>query len=188
MFAVSYLSIGAGYTYSLGERAGVLQTLSNRDWACETYEGLLSMSGNAVGATLWKFSVADKHVAGQIEALRSDVLSTVQAHLHDLEHSVKAHQRLAAQLGGEKVLEDLQDLIFIVGNIDQLGPFMTDLPAALSSPDWQDGSKALRIIDQFVKSKPEMASLAAALVLHRSLTPVALPGFAARLAGSDEAT
>ncbi len=60
-----------GFTYSRGQRVGVVRKLSERGWACKTYEGTLTMSLDASGGAtkVWDFSVAEKIVADQIDAL-----------------------------------------------------------------------------------------------------------------------
>jgi hypothetical protein len=59
-----------GFTYSRGERVGFVRKLSERGWACKTHEGTLAMVvGPGDVGRLWEFSVRDKVVADQIEAL-----------------------------------------------------------------------------------------------------------------------
>jgi hypothetical protein len=60
-----------GFTYSRGQRVGFVRKLSERGWACKTYEGTLAMTAEPVGgaARLWQFSVRDKTVVDQIDAL-----------------------------------------------------------------------------------------------------------------------
>ncbi|MGO9834996.1 MAG: hypothetical protein ACLP1X_12345 [Polyangiaceae bacterium] len=60
-----------GLTYSRGERVGFVRKLSQRGWACKTYEGTLAMIAETGGggAKLWDFSVRDKVVANQIDSL-----------------------------------------------------------------------------------------------------------------------
>jgi len=60
-----------GFTYSRGERVGFVRKLSDRGWACKTYEGTLAMIAEPGGgaAKLWDFSVRDKVVADQIDAV-----------------------------------------------------------------------------------------------------------------------
>jgi hypothetical protein len=64
------LSTTVGYTYSRGERVGFVRKLSERGWACKTYEGTLAMVvGPGDPGRLWEFSLRDKVVADQIDAL-----------------------------------------------------------------------------------------------------------------------
>jgi hypothetical protein len=59
-----------GFTYSRGDRVGFVRKLSERGWACKTYEGTLAMivqPGDP--GKVWEFSVRDKAVADQIAAL-----------------------------------------------------------------------------------------------------------------------
>ena len=70
------------WSYSDGERAGVLQKFSRKGWICKTYEGELAqyvVSG--VSPQIWNFTVRDEKVVKQMNAL---VGAKVQ--LHYTEH------------------------------------------------------------------------------------------------------
>jgi hypothetical protein len=55
------------WSYSEGERAGVLQKFSKRGWVCKTYEGELAMYVvGGIAPQIWNFSVRDDAVAGQL--------------------------------------------------------------------------------------------------------------------------
>jgi hypothetical protein len=66
------LYIGAvfAFSYSEGERAGILQKFSRKGWFCKTYEGELAMSiVPGVTPTIWEFSVRDERVVPRLEAV-----------------------------------------------------------------------------------------------------------------------
>jgi hypothetical protein len=70
------------WSYSDGERVGVLQKLSRKGWICKTYEGELALyvvSGMA--PQIWSFSVRDAAVADQLNKL-----SGKRVRLHYTEH------------------------------------------------------------------------------------------------------
>jgi hypothetical protein len=70
------------WSYSDGDRGGVLQKFSRKGWVCKTYEGELAMYIVAgVAPQIWQFSVRDPKVA---EQLGSFVGERVQ--LHYTEH------------------------------------------------------------------------------------------------------
>ncbi len=70
------------WTYSDGERAGVLQKFSRRGWLCKTQEGELAQYVVAgISPQIWLFSVRDPAVGAQ---LRKAVGQRVQ--LHYTEH------------------------------------------------------------------------------------------------------
>lgn len=55
------------WSYSDGERAGVLQKFSRKGWICKTYEGELAqyiVSG--VSPQIWNFTVRDAKLAAQL--------------------------------------------------------------------------------------------------------------------------
>jgi hypothetical protein len=55
------------YSYSEGERAGVLQKFSKRGWLCKTYEGELALYVvGGVAPQIWHFSVRDEGVVEQL--------------------------------------------------------------------------------------------------------------------------
>ncbi|HEU5040333.1 MAG TPA: hypothetical protein VFT84_05915, partial [Gemmatimonadales bacterium] len=65
------LYIGAifAFSYSEGERAGILQKFSRKGWVCKTYEGELAMSiVPGVTPTIWEFSVRDEQVVPKLNA------------------------------------------------------------------------------------------------------------------------
>lgn len=57
------------WSYSEGERAGILQKFSRKGWVFKTYEGELAMSiVPGVTPTIWEFSVRDGSVAEKLNA------------------------------------------------------------------------------------------------------------------------
>ena len=74
--------IALSYSYSVGNRAGYVQKLSEKGWVCKTWEGELSMV-NVPGAAQerWLFSVRDDSVAAQIrESMGHKVALRYQEH------------------------------------------------------------------------------------------------------------
>jgi hypothetical protein len=70
------------WSYSEGERAGVLQKFSKRGWICKTWEGELAMYVvGGVAPQIWNFSVRDDAVAQQLHAAVGQ-----QVRLHYSEH------------------------------------------------------------------------------------------------------
>ena len=70
------------WSYSEGERAGVLQKFSKRGWICKTYEGELAMYVvGGVAPQIWNFSVRDATVAEQLHRAVGQ-----QVRLHYSEH------------------------------------------------------------------------------------------------------
>jgi hypothetical protein len=65
-----WLAVTLGYTYSSGDRAGLLQKLSRRGWVCKTWEGELLMSAVPGSAPeKFVFSVRSDSVANEINKL-----------------------------------------------------------------------------------------------------------------------
>jgi hypothetical protein len=57
------------WSYSEGERAGILQKFSRKGWVFKTYEGELAMSiVPGVTPTIWDFSVRDRRVGESLSA------------------------------------------------------------------------------------------------------------------------
>jgi hypothetical protein len=70
------------WSYSEGDRAGVLQKFSRKGWLCKTYEGELAQYVVAgVAPQIWPFSVRDPAIAAELSRA---VGSKVQ--LHYTEH------------------------------------------------------------------------------------------------------
>lgn len=58
------------WSYSTGERAGILQTFTHKGWFCKTWEGELAMTTIPGSApVLWDFSVRNDSVAAAISAV-----------------------------------------------------------------------------------------------------------------------
>ena len=57
------------YSYSDGERVGILQKFSRKGWVCKTHEGELALYAVAgISPQIWSFSVRDKNVATRLNA------------------------------------------------------------------------------------------------------------------------
>jgi hypothetical protein len=82
LLAALYTLFTLHWSYSEGERAGVLQKFSRKGFVFKTYEGELAMSiVPGVTPTIWDFSVRDRRVA---ESLNSALGKRVV--LHYTEH------------------------------------------------------------------------------------------------------
>lgn len=70
------------WSYSDGERAGVLQKFSKRGWVCKTYEGELAMYVvGGVAPQIWNFSVRNETVVDQLhKAVGQQVRLTYSEH------------------------------------------------------------------------------------------------------------
>jgi hypothetical protein len=70
------------WSYSEGERAGVLQKFSKRGWVCKTYEGELAMYVvGGIAPQIWNFSVRDDAVAERLfKAVGQQVRLTYSEH------------------------------------------------------------------------------------------------------------
>ena len=82
LLIVLYTMFMLWWSYSEGERAGVLQKFSKRGWICKTYEGELAMYVvGGVAPQIWNFSVRDEAVVEQLHAAVGQ-----QVRLHYAEH------------------------------------------------------------------------------------------------------
>lgn len=66
----------ANYTYSDGNRAGILIKFSKKGYVFKTYEGELNLGGinpipgNTIANNIWEFSVKDENVAMALDTLQ----------------------------------------------------------------------------------------------------------------------
>jgi hypothetical protein len=61
------------WSYSEGERAGILQKFSKKGWICKTYEGELALYVvGGVAPQIWYFSTRDEKLAQQLSAAVGD--------------------------------------------------------------------------------------------------------------------
>ena len=75
---VGWTAMTLTWSYSDGERAGVLQKFSHKGWLCKTNEGELAMYVvKGLQPQIWDFSVRDQKV---IDALKAAVGKQVQIH------------------------------------------------------------------------------------------------------------
>ena len=78
----AYTLLASWWSYSEGERVGVLQKLSRKGWVCKTYEGELALYVvSGVAPQIWNFTVRDQKVAGQLNAVLGE-----RVRLHYSEH------------------------------------------------------------------------------------------------------
>lgn len=64
-----YVGMALDWSYSEGERAGIVQKFSKKGWVCKTWEGELAMSTvPGVAPTIWPFTVRNETVARSISA------------------------------------------------------------------------------------------------------------------------
>lgn len=64
-----YVGLMFTWSYSDGDRAGILQKFSRKGWFCKTYEGELAMSVvPGVTPTIWDFSVREETVVPRLNA------------------------------------------------------------------------------------------------------------------------
>ena len=77
-----YLGLAFVWSYSDGQRAGILQKFSRKGWVCKTYEGELAMSiVPGVAPTIWEFSVRDPAVVSRLKSAIGERVA-----LHYTEH------------------------------------------------------------------------------------------------------
>jgi hypothetical protein len=77
-----YLGLAFAWSYSDGQRAGILQKFSRKGWICKTYEGELAMSiVPGVAPTIWEFSVRDPAVVSRLKSAIGERVA-----LHYTEH------------------------------------------------------------------------------------------------------
>jgi hypothetical protein len=77
-----YLGLAFAWSYSDGQRAGILQKFSRKGWICKSYEGELAMSiVPGVAPTIWEFSVRDPAVVARLKSAIGDRVA-----LHYTEH------------------------------------------------------------------------------------------------------
>ncbi len=80
--AAGYLWFVLHWSYSEGDRAGVLQKFSRKGWLCKTWEGELAQYVvPGVAPTIWHFSVRNDEVAAQLQQVIGKFVA-----LHYTEH------------------------------------------------------------------------------------------------------
>jgi len=78
----AYTLLALWWSYSEGERVGVLQKLSRKGWVCKTYEGELALYVvSGVAPQIWTFTVRDRKVAEQLNTVLGE-----RVRLHYSEH------------------------------------------------------------------------------------------------------
>ncbi|HEX9773148.1 MAG TPA: hypothetical protein VGA44_06750 [Steroidobacteraceae bacterium] len=106
------------WSYSEGERAGVLQKFSKRGWICKTYEGEIAMYVvGGIAPQIWDFSVRDEATAAELTRAVGR-----QVRLHYTEHP-----GLPTNCFG--------DTDYFVDRVEIVGPPQSLEPAATAPPD-----------------------------------------------------
>jgi hypothetical protein len=63
-----YTFVTLSWSYSDGDRSGILQKFSRKGWICKTYEGELALSFTpGLAPVIWTFSVRDEAVATKVK-------------------------------------------------------------------------------------------------------------------------
>ena len=108
-----YTTLMLWYSYSEGDRAGVLQKFSHRGWICKTYEGELAQYVvGGVAPQIWHFSARDPAIVTQ---LREAVGRQVRIHYEE-------HRGLPTDCFG--------DTAYFAKSLEVMGP----PPAAATGP------------------------------------------------------
>ena len=69
LFGALWTWFSLNWSYSEGERAGVLQKFSRKGWICKTYEGELALYVvGGVAPQIWHFSTRDPELAKQLSS------------------------------------------------------------------------------------------------------------------------
>jgi hypothetical protein len=80
--SAAYTLLALWWSYSEGERVGVLQKLSRKGWVCKTFEGELALYVvSGVAPQIWSFTVREQKVADQLNRVLGE-----RVRLHYSEH------------------------------------------------------------------------------------------------------
>jgi len=64
-----YVGLTLSWSYSEGDRVGILQKFSSKGWLCKSWEGDIAMNTvPGVAPTIWHFTVRDDAVAKKVMA------------------------------------------------------------------------------------------------------------------------
>jgi hypothetical protein len=79
---VAWTTLALWWSYSEGERVGVLQKFSRKGWVCKTHEGELALYVvGGIAPQIWNFTVRDPAVAVKLNAFIGE-----RVRLHYAEH------------------------------------------------------------------------------------------------------
>jgi hypothetical protein len=77
-----YTAFVLTWSYSEGDRSGVLYKLSKKGWLCKTWEGELNLTPGAAAPTIWHFTVRDDAVAKRLnEAMGKNLAVHYSEHI-----------------------------------------------------------------------------------------------------------
>ena len=70
VFVALYVWTAFSWSYSKGERAGIIQKFSDKGWLCKTWEGEIAMTTVPGSApVLWQFTVRNDSIAGALREM-----------------------------------------------------------------------------------------------------------------------
>jgi hypothetical protein len=120
-------------------------------------------------------------------AFQDQAVQRIQQALNAVQEDTKARQRLAAQVGTPRALDDLRAVLGVLKARDALGVFASRLPASIKNlaDDQLDNVKAL--LDSPVGAHPEVFLYALILVMGRLAVPCHLVRLAIKAAETDQA-
>ncbi len=118
-------------------------------------------------------------------SLRGKFLATVREYMAALDVSMEGHRRLANQIEGQRVLDDLMDIIEVFECERSMTAFAAPLPHRLGADVRSVGMVAANY-RSFLDVEPDRGVFALAMLLPRYEPPESFVKFVAGAAGSDK--
>ncbi len=139
---------------------------------------VLEQAGNA--------TVSGERVDALVHALRSRSVELIGDALHRAEISEKAHRRIGIELGGERGIAEVRDILKVFAAEKWLSPLLQSIPDRINEHRLKKDMDVLRLVDKCSARFPDHVPVLAAALVERSETPSALCTFAGRLVGDDD--
>ena len=126
-----------------------------------------------------------KEVDTVARKLRAKFLAVAREYIASLLSSPEGHRRFASHIGGQRVLDDLRDLIDIFECERSLTAMLKTLPDQLSG-DRQSVEKTTQALTAFIKLEPRKGVFALSAMMAKFDPPEDFVRLAAIAAGSDD--
>lgn len=130
--------------------------------------------------------VPDELLSKQVNAFRKRTIVAMEKYLDRVEMTDKIRRNLTIEMGGERGLANLKDVVRIfAADREWLGEFLETLPDMITEKEFREGTRLMSLVKELTKEHADRMAIIASAVESRAEHDGPMCAFAARLTGSD---
>ncbi|WP_319529353.1 hypothetical protein [uncultured Cohaesibacter sp.] len=128
-----------------------------------------------------------KDIAGRSMMMRDELLQASNRKIKTMMREIGGEQKLASQLGGRNVYEDMLEVLAASDNLKPLLPVISKLPDEILSWSSPEGEEAYGAVCKYIQQSPMKSPWVFSAITSRLAAPRLRVQVASKLAGSDDA-